>query len=204
MDNLRPYQDHIQYLELLKVCDLWLNVSLHPPWRRWKMLPQDLHTPTNYDLQQWRDTVRQRKICISEDLEILRWGYTPTGTLTIKEGYHLQENFHNQLKEHLWNIIWKSKLWPKVSTFLWILVQNRILTWDNVRKRGFMGPSIFHLCQQPEETMEHILNQFPSSGIIWDQGSQIMRKNNRERNNIINTIRNWGNEVYKILILNRI
>jgi hypothetical protein len=88
----------------------------------------------------------QRKICISEKLDILCWGYTPTRTFTIKEGYHLQENFHNQPKDHLWNIIWKSKIWSKVSTFLWILVQNRILIWDNIKKRGFMGPSIWHLC----------------------------------------------------------
>ena len=26
------------------------------------------------------------------------------------------------------------------------LVQNRILIWDNIKKRGFMGPLIWHLC----------------------------------------------------------
>jgi hypothetical protein len=64
----------------------------------------------------------------------------------------------------------------KISTFLWLLVQNKILTWDNLRQRGFIGPSIFHLCQQQEETMEHILNQCPFSGLIWDQASQCMRR----------------------------
>ena len=32
MDNLHPYQDHIQDLDLLKIVDLSLNVSLHPAW----------------------------------------------------------------------------------------------------------------------------------------------------------------------------
>jgi hypothetical protein len=104
------------------------------------------------------------KIHISDGSDILRWGYSPMGMFTVKEAYFLHENFHTQPKEHIWNIIWKSKLWPKISTFLWLMVQNRILTWDNLRKRGFIGPSICHLCQQQEETMEHIFNQCPLSG----------------------------------------
>jgi hypothetical protein len=81
-----------------------------------------------------------RKICISTDKDILRWGYSTTGTFTIKEAYQIQENFHNQEKDHIWHIIWKTKLWPKVSTFLWLLVQNRLLTWDNLRKEASLGP----------------------------------------------------------------
>jgi hypothetical protein len=203
-DHLHPYKYHIQDLEHLKVVGVWLEVSLHPPWRSWKMFPQDLHVSTDCYLQIWRDMVNQRKIHISEDPNILHSGYTPNGTFTIKEGYHLHEKFHNLLKEHLWNIIWKSKLWLKVSTFLWLLVQNKILTWDNLKKRCFMGPSIYHICQQQEETMEHILNQFPISGLIWDHVSQSMRKNNRERNNIIKTIKNWENGPYKSSILKNV
>jgi hypothetical protein len=158
MDNLRPYQDHIQ--------DLWLNVPHQPPWHSWKLLPQDLNLPIDLDLQPWQTIVGKRKICINEEMDILHWGYTPSRTFTIKESYHLQENFRNQLKEHIWNIIWKTQLWPKVSTFLWLLVRNCILTRDNLKKCGFIGLSIFYLCQQHEETMEHIFNQCTSSNMI--------------------------------------
>jgi hypothetical protein len=203
MDNLCPYQDHIQGLEHLKVVDLWLNVPHQPPWRSWKLLPQDLNLLVDLDLQPWKATVGNMKIHISEEMDILRWGYTPSGTFTIKESYHLQENFHKQPKEHIWHIIWKTKLWPKVSTFLWLLVQNHILTWDNLKKRGFIGPSIFYLCQQQEETMEHIFNQCPNNNMIWDQAALIMRQTKRDRTSIINTIRDWGSEVFKIPLLNR-
>jgi hypothetical protein len=63
------------------------------------------------------------------------------GTFTIKEAYGLKAQFHLQPKDKIWSVIWKSNLWPKVNIFLWLLVQNRILTWDNLRKRGFIGPS---------------------------------------------------------------
>ena len=51
MDSICPDQYHIEYFELLKIANLCLNISLHPPWWSWKMLPQDLDTQTNYDLQ---------------------------------------------------------------------------------------------------------------------------------------------------------
>jgi hypothetical protein len=136
-----------------------------------------------------RNDPTKGRIRISADPDILRWGYTPNGNFTLKEGYNLQENFQNIQKEHIWEIIWKSKFWPKISTFLWLLVQNKILTWDNLRRRGFIGPSIFHLCQQQEETMEHLLNHCPFSELIWNQAAQSMRRTRRERNNIINTIK---------------
>jgi hypothetical protein len=82
-------------------------------------------------------------------------------------------------------------LWPKVSIFLWLTVQNRILTWDNLKKRGFIGPSICTLCQQQEETMEHLLNSCHYNQWIWDRGSQTMRRSNRNRNSIRDTLENW-------------
>jgi hypothetical protein len=124
LDSMHPIQNHMQQLEPLKVADLWLNVSHHPPWRSWKTLPHDLNTPTECDLQPWHTIFSQRKICIRDGPNILRWGNSPLGTFTIKEAYILQENFHVQPKEHIWHIIWRSKLWPKVSTFLWLMVQN--------------------------------------------------------------------------------
>ena len=40
-----------------------------------------------------------------------------------------------------WRKIWNPKLWPKISTFLRLLSHRRILTWDNLLKPGFYGPS---------------------------------------------------------------
>jgi hypothetical protein len=85
-------------------------------------------------MQAWRDCANQWKICIRDGLDILRWGHLPTGNFSVKEAYHLQENYQMQPKEHIWGKIWNPKFWPKVSLFLWLIAQNRILTWDNLRK----------------------------------------------------------------------
>jgi hypothetical protein len=52
--------------------------------------------------------------------------------------------------------------------------------------------------------MEHIINQCPFSELIWDHASKHMRRTRRERNNIINTIKNWGNRSFQNPILNKI
>jgi hypothetical protein len=126
-------------------------------------LTQDLNLPADCNLDSWKEISSLRKIRSQEGQDILQWGNSTTGTFTIKEAYYLKAQFHLLPKNPIWHTIWKSHLWPKVSTFLWLLVQNRILTWDNLRKKGFIGPSMCPLCMQQEESMEHLLNQCPFS-----------------------------------------
>jgi hypothetical protein len=147
---------------------------------------------------------KPRKISTRVGPNILRWGHSTTGNFSVKEAYYLQGNYQDQAKESIWGKIWNSTLWPKVSIFLWLTVQNRILTWDNLKKWGFIGPSICPLCQQQEETMEHLFNHCHYSQTIWDLGSQIMHRSNRNRNNINDTIENWDSITFQNPILARI
>jgi hypothetical protein len=133
-ENLQSYENHIQDLATLKVADLWTDTPSSSPWRRWKSTHQELQVAMDCDLQHWKQATTQRRIRKSTDQDILRWGYTPHGSFTLKEGYTLQEKFHNLQKDSIWTTIWKSKLWPKISTFLWLLLQNKILTWDNLQR----------------------------------------------------------------------
>lgn len=97
--------------------------------------------------QQYLNTeLQKRKITISEEMDTLRWGYEEKGIFTMKEAYKIivQERLN---KDNLWEKIWHAFNWTKVSTFLWLLCHNRILTWDNLRKRSFSGPSICLICK---------------------------------------------------------
>jgi len=132
----------------------------------------------------------------------LRWGYTPAGVFTIKEACTIQGNQQEPEKAPIWSKVWHPALWPKISIFLWLLAHNRALTWDNLRRRGFLGPSCCALCLQAEETKEHLFNACPYSQQVWDFGAQIMRKSSRNRSCINSTIENWDNISYNNPILN--
>ena len=44
-----------------------------------------------------------------------------------------------------------SKTFPKIDLFTWTLLHGKILTGDNLEKRGFMGPFHFPLCSAANE-----------------------------------------------------
>jgi hypothetical protein len=100
-----------------------------------------LNIPLELNIQPLLDHLNSRKIFSQQGEDILRWGHTTTGTFNIQEAYHLREGHRSLPKEEVWGKIWEAKSWPKISTFLWLTVHNNILTWDNLRKRGFIGPS---------------------------------------------------------------
>jgi hypothetical protein len=202
-ENKQSYENHIQDLATLKVVNLWTDTPTSSPWRNWKSTHQEIQVARDCDLNHWKQETSQRRIWKSIDQDILRWGYTPHGSFTLKEGYTLQEKFHNLKKDSIWTTIWKSKLWPKISTFLWLLLQNNILTLDNLQRRGFIGPLIFHLFHLQAETMEHLLNNCPLNEIIWNLATRLIRRTKRVKNNIISTIMDWGSGSFKIPILNK-
>ena len=158
MESLHPLKLRLQQSIFKNVKDFWLPTQEIQPWTQWKTNTRDLQIRENLDLKPWQECLHSRKIPAREGPDILRWGHTTLGTFSVKEAYHLQGHTPCQDHDSIWSKVWQPFIWPKISFFLWLTVQNRILTLDNLLKRGFTGPSRCALCLQTEETMEHLLN----------------------------------------------
>jgi hypothetical protein len=100
---------------------------------------------------------------------MLRWtGGDGSGNLTAK-------NVYNALASKLWSpklCGWRRTFWvwdlaPKIKLFTWLLLEDRILTWDNLQRRGWSGPSIFYLCLQMPETTFHLMVQCRFAQQVW-------------------------------------
>lgn len=52
--------------------------------------------------------------------------------------------------------LWKSGCPPRMIYFVWLLFNNRNLTWDNLIKRSWHGPSRCYICESDEESNLHI------------------------------------------------
>jgi hypothetical protein len=52
--------------------------------------------------------------------------------------------------------VWSSKIPPIVQIFLWLLSQNKVMTRDNLRKRGIPKPLECSLCREIE-SVSHVL-----------------------------------------------
>lgn len=62
--------------------------------------------------------------------------------------------------------IWNAKIPLKVRIFLWLAKQNRILTRDNLNKRGWTGPLNCVFCQE-YESVDHLFTSCSVANQIW-------------------------------------
>eukprot|EP00253_Pinus_taeda_P019008 PITA_19008 len=143
----------------------------------------------------------KRKIQCLEEKDILRWGYKEKGTFSTKESYNIIiKKF--MVKDNLWSKLWDPTNWPKVSTFLWLLCHNKILTWDNLRKRNYHGPSICPNCRQEEESIKHLMQSCTIACKLWEKVSFRCQKEGRIHGDVIAIVRCWDQKPFKIKILN--
>ena len=113
--------------------------------------------------------VLEGRFCSSlKGRDTLAWSPSPKGKFTVAQGYAiLDRNLHGQAEVHWWKKVWSSFSWPKCNFFLWVLAQKKCLTWENLCKRGFQGPSMCVLCMHNEECVSHLFFLCPFSREIW-------------------------------------
>eukprot|EP00253_Pinus_taeda_P010996 PITA_10996 len=100
------------------------NESEHRDWKEARNILPDSPEAIQRSLA---EELQKRKILKEIGQDKLRWGYEEKGTFKTKEAYHII--LKDQLiKDKLWEKIWSMPIWPKISTFLWLLSHNRILT----------------------------------------------------------------------------
>lgn len=105
----------------------------------------------------------KRQILTSTLDNQLRWGKNKAGLFNLKEA----------------------------KLFKWLVQQSKILTWDNLRKRGFVGPSRCHLCRQHEETTNHLLNRCTFTTILWNWVGKVFEQIDKNVNDNIATLKKW-------------
>lgn len=95
---------------------------------------------------------------------MLIWEGTPKGRYLVASAYKAQYQMDTKL---VWAKAWYHGLIPKINIFFWLLLQNRILTLDNLMKRGHIMPNRCILCKNQAETVDHIFIHCSFSREIW-------------------------------------
>lgn len=183
-----------------KISNFWKEPN-NQEQREWKESSLILPCSSNHIQLTLNTELKKHRILKQAGMDTLRWGYEEKGTFTTKEAYRIIIKDRMD-KDQIWGKIWKPPIWPKVSTFLWLLSYNRILTWDNLRKRGFLGPSICLICNQEEETALHLMQTCQLSRKIWEKVAFRCQKEGQVLGDIEDTIRQWPQTPYQCKILN--
>ncbi|OVA02896.1 Reverse transcriptase zinc-binding domain [Macleaya cordata] len=56
----------------------------------------------------------------------------------------------------------------KVGFFLWLLNQEKLLTQDNLQRRGWNFPNHCYLCEEETETVRHLFIECKYSKEVWN------------------------------------
>jgi hypothetical protein len=97
---------------------------------------------------------------LNDEKDILLWSWDTKQEVNAKLTYKVQVMEGREVETKFWySEIWEWKLPLKVKLFVWLLLEQRILTWDNLIKNGFIGPNICVLCKESKETLLHLFGE---------------------------------------------
>ena len=124
-------------------------------WKGWRSIHPPEHLKFAENLM---FTILHGKAPINKSSkDVTGWG--KNGNYTVKEGFKMLTSDSTATTESIWKKVWKSYCIPKVNSFIWLLMHNKLLTAENLKKRGITGPSRCALCNSESESTLHIFLQ---------------------------------------------
>jgi hypothetical protein len=100
----------------------------------------------------------------------LRWtGGDGSGEITVRNAYNAIFTTKNLSFASGWMInCWKWCDQLKVTLFFWLAASNRVLTWDALMQKGWIGPSVCLLCRASTENVTHLFIQCLFTKRVWN------------------------------------
>lgn len=143
--ELEAYKINCQNRGKHSVHQYWNPDSQDQEWRESSLPDAEIPNEEYNNLQNLLLILNKRKIRITTEEDKLRWGLTGNGNFTLKEARRQME-FSEQGEDASWfNKVWDPLFWPKIQTFLWLLMRRNTLTWENLQKRALKA-LLFALC----------------------------------------------------------
>jgi hypothetical protein len=96
----------------------------------------------------------------------INWKWTQDGSYSTRSAYRIQ--FKGSYGRFWTEQIWRAHAENKCKVFTWILLQEKILTADNLQKRGWPHQEHCALCNGPLETGLHLCLLCPFAKAVWN------------------------------------
>ena len=106
---------------------------------------------------------------LSQDDDVHVWRLEGSGQFTSKSAYRAFFNGSITFAVAPWRRLWKSWAPAKCKLFLWLAIRNRCWTADRLAKRGLPHPTHCPLCDQEDETVQHLLTTCVLAREFWSR-----------------------------------
>lgn len=138
-----------------------------PIWKSTNSLKMPHPIACQWDLI--KASLRNCGIFCSMESDFLIWCHSKEmNNIRVKEVYQHIMQTNRPLPNSIFpHIYWKDGCQSKMIHFAWLNFHNKILTWDNLRKRGWIGPGICPLCRSDGENNDHLFIRCHRSQQIW-------------------------------------
>lgn len=111
----------------------------------------------------------------------LVWPFDKWGRSSVKSRYHwihLRAHDHEgkhmpyirHAMEHVWKVIWRLNSPPKFQNFMWKSIHKALATMVDLFDRKYSHSPTCPICQNDDESVEHIFLQCPWLEAIWFGG----------------------------------
>lgn len=101
----------------------------------------------------------------TEDEDQIKWKWAATGVYTSKSAYEAQ--FRGSFTTFEPSNIWRAYTEAKHKFFAWLLIQNKIMTADNLMARNWDSHTICLLCDQENEIAVHLCLNCCYAKEVW-------------------------------------
>jgi len=113
-------------------------------------------------LELW-DTLNNWHLNTTDDVH--QWKFETSGIFSTRSAY--RNFFVGSVSFEPWKRLWKSWAPSKCKTFIWLAIRNHCWTADRLQKRGLPHPVRCPLCDQPDETIQHLLTSCVFARQFW-------------------------------------
>jgi len=151
----------------------WLRVDAHSWPHAWQIgLSEELLV----EWERYRSMLFIAGINISQRADVLVWGgHHGNDRILVKEAYeHITSTSQILSFSDITSMFWKWDAPLKIKCFSWLVIHNRILTWDNLLRRGFFGPEWYCMFRQLFEDCLHLFIRCPFAVEIWARVATIL------------------------------
>ena len=117
------------------------------------------------EIQNLLQTLQEKRILLNQnDLMLMR--EAKDGCFSVKLFYKVLFGSNSIFFPH--QLIWSTWVPTKMSFFAWEASWGKVLTLDQIKKRGRALANRCFLCGNDEETIDHLLLHSPVTRLLWD------------------------------------